>query len=89
VPYSAPSPRRAAPRRAAPHRARRAHPPAAPPRSAVQVYKIPARAAAGGHKSGDWLVADKLADCRLRVLGRADLVECRLEETDSGELFAT
>jgi hypothetical protein len=55
----------------------------------VQVYKIPARAAAGGHKSGEWLVSDKLADCRLRVLARRAAVECRLEEMDSGELFAT
>lgn len=54
----------------------------------VQLYKIPPRPAAGGHRSGEWLVADKIFDGRLRVVARGDLTELRLEEGSAGDLFA-
>ena len=46
----------------------------------VTVYKIPPRPGAGGHKSGDWKVADKIFTGRLRVVSIGDDCELRLEE---------
>ncbi|KAF8067253.1 hypothetical protein HT031_002300 [Scenedesmus sp. PABB004] len=54
----------------------------------VKVYRIPARPNAGGHRSGDWLVADQLWTGRLRVVACGERVEVRLEEPATGELFA-
>ncbi|KAI8477106.1 MAG: hypothetical protein J3K34DRAFT_381840 [Monoraphidium minutum] len=53
----------------------------------AHIYKIPPRPAAGGHRSGEWLVADKIFSGRLRVVARGDLAEVRLEEAN-GDLFA-
>ncbi len=44
------------------------------------VYRIPPRPAAGGHRSGDWKVADKIFTGRLRVIAKGDLCEVRLED---------
>ena len=46
----------------------------------VQVYKIPPRPSSGGHKSGDWKVADRIFQGRLRVLSIGEKCELRLEE---------
>jgi hypothetical protein len=46
----------------------------------VQVYKIPPRSTSGGHKSGEWMVADKIFTGRLRVISIGELCEVRLEE---------
>lgn len=54
----------------------------------VQVYRIPPRPGAGGWRSGEWRVGDKIFSGRLRVVSRDTLVEIRLEDLQSGELFA-
>ncbi|CAL8467880.1 g7418 [Coccomyxa elongata] len=54
----------------------------------VQVYTIPPRPSSGGHKSGEWKVADRIFEGRLRVLSIGERCELRLEEPSSGELFA-
>ena len=46
----------------------------------VNLYKIPPRFDAGGHKSGNWLAADKVFTGRLRVISRSD--ECELQIID-------
>ena len=46
----------------------------------VNVYKIPPRQGAGGHRSGDWMVADKIFTGRLRVVSIGELCELRLED---------
>lgn len=56
-------------------------------RSCVSLYKIPPRPAAGGHRSGEWLVADRIFEGRLRAVARGAAVNVRLEEP-GGELFA-
>lgn len=53
----------------------------------VDVYKIPPRHGAAGHRSGDWCVADRLATVRLKVVAQDDKLEVRLEDTSTGELF--
>ena len=47
----------------------------------VNVFKIPPRPAAGGHKSGDWKVADKIFTGRLRVAAIGEVCELRLEDS--------
>ncbi|KAK9816945.1 hypothetical protein WJX72_007270 [[Myrmecia] bisecta] len=54
----------------------------------INVYKIPPRPAAGGHKSAEWKTADKIFTGRLRVLAKGDLCELHLEDPNNGELFA-
>ncbi|EIE20896.1 NECAP endocytosis associated 2, isoform CRA_b, partial [Coccomyxa subellipsoidea C-169] len=54
----------------------------------VQVYRVPPRPSSGGHKSGDWKVADRIFQGRLRVLSIGEKCELRLEEPGSGELYA-
>eukprot|EP00879_Flechtneria_rotunda_P015458 GHRR01016164.1.p1 GENE.GHRR01016164.1~~GHRR01016164.1.p1 ORF type:complete len:241 (+),score=70.03 GHRR01016164.1:449-1171(+) len=54
----------------------------------VKVYRIPPRPAAGGHKSGEWRVADQIWQGRLRMIAKGSQVELRLEDISSGELFA-
>ena len=39
-------------------------------------YDVP-----GGHKSGDWKVADRIFEGRLRVVSIGELCELRLDET--------
>ncbi|CAI8602814.1 unnamed protein product [Vicia faba] len=54
----------------------------------VAVYKIPPRTTSGGYKCGEWLQSDKIWSGRLRVVSRRDRCEIRLEDPNSGDLFA-
>eukprot|EP00878_Enallax_costatus_P008774 GHUV01009172.1.p1 GENE.GHUV01009172.1~~GHUV01009172.1.p1 ORF type:complete len:212 (+),score=38.14 GHUV01009172.1:1127-1762(+) len=54
----------------------------------VKVYRIPPRPAAGGHRSGEWRVADEIWTGRLRMISVGSNVEIQLEDVNSGELFA-
>ncbi|KAI4349380.1 hypothetical protein L6164_009972 [Bauhinia variegata] len=54
----------------------------------VSVYKIPPRSTSGGYKCGEWLQSDKIWSGRLRVVSCKDRCEIRLEEPNTGELFA-
>ncbi|XP_023511718.1 uncharacterized protein At1g03900-like isoform X2 [Cucurbita pepo subsp. pepo] len=54
----------------------------------VSVYKIPPRTTSGGCKCGEWLQSDKIWSGRLRVVSCKDRCEIRLEDPNSGELFA-
>ncbi|KAK9835140.1 hypothetical protein WJX81_000793 [Elliptochloris bilobata] len=51
------------------------------------LYKIPPRSS-GGHKSGDWLVSDKIFTGRVRVIAKGEIAEVRIEDPSSGDLFA-
>ncbi|MBA0675474.1 hypothetical protein Goari_017018, partial [Gossypium aridum] len=54
----------------------------------VSVFKIPPRSTSGGYKCGEWLQSDKIWSGRLRVVSCKDRCEIRLEDPNSGELFA-
>ncbi|MCO5552019.1 hypothetical protein L7F22_005527 [Adiantum nelumboides] len=54
----------------------------------VSVYKIPPRGTSGGYKCGEWLQSDKIWSGRLRVVSVKEVCEIRLEDANSGELFA-
>lgn len=54
----------------------------------VSVYKIPPRSTSGGYKCGEWLQSDKIWTGRLRVVSGKTRCEIRLEDPNSGELFA-
>uniref|UniRef100_A0A2P2K2U4 NECAP PHear domain-containing protein n=1 Tax=Rhizophora mucronata TaxID=61149 RepID=A0A2P2K2U4_RHIMU len=54
----------------------------------VSVYKIPPRSTSGGYKCGEWLQSDQIWSGRLRVVSCKDRCEIRLEDSNSGELFA-
>lgn len=54
----------------------------------VSVYKIPPRSTSGGYKCGEWLQSDKIWTGRLRVVSCKERCEIRLEDPNSGELFA-
>ncbi|VFQ81778.1 unnamed protein product [Cuscuta campestris] len=54
----------------------------------VSVFKIPPRPTSGGFKCGEWLQSDKIWSGRLRVVSCKDRCEIRLEDPNSGELFA-
>lgn len=54
----------------------------------VSVYKIPPRSTSGGYKCGEWLQSDKIWSGRLRVVSCNTRCEIRLEDPNSGELFA-
>ncbi|XP_010262351.1 PREDICTED: uncharacterized protein At1g03900-like [Nelumbo nucifera] len=54
----------------------------------VSVYKIPPRSTSGGYKCGEWLQSDKIWSGRLRVVSCKERCEIRLEDSNSGELFA-
>ncbi|XP_052170056.1 uncharacterized protein At1g03900 isoform X2 [Diospyros lotus] len=54
----------------------------------VSVYKIPPRTTSGGYKCGEWLQSDKIWSGRLRVVSCNDRCEIRLEDPNSGDLFA-
>lgn len=54
----------------------------------VSVFKIPPRPTSGGYKCGEWLQSDKIWSGRLRVVSCKDRCEIRLEDPNSGELFA-
>lgn len=46
----------------------------------ANVFRIPPRAGAGGYRSGDWKIADKIFTGRVRVIAKGELCEVRLEE---------
>lgn len=46
----------------------------------VSVFRIPPRVGAGGYRSGDWKVADKIFTGRVRVIAKGEVCEVRLEE---------
>ena len=48
----------------------------------VNLYRVPPKATAGGHKSGEWKVADKIFTGRLKVTAKGDAAEVRLEDPD-------
>ncbi|GAB4830542.1 hypothetical protein Ancab_020306 [Ancistrocladus abbreviatus] len=54
----------------------------------VSIYKIPPRTTSGGYKCGEWLQSDKIWTGRLRVVSAKHRCEIRLEDPNSGELFA-
>ncbi|OIW01678.1 hypothetical protein TanjilG_19787 [Lupinus angustifolius] len=54
----------------------------------VSVYKIPPRTTSGGYKCAEWLQSDKIWSGRIRVVSRNDRCEIRLEDPNSGDLFA-
>lgn len=54
----------------------------------VFVYKIPPRSTSGGYKCGEWLQSDKIWTGRLRVVSVKEVCEIRLEDANTGELFA-
>ncbi|KAL3677097.1 hypothetical protein R1sor_027045 [Riccia sorocarpa] len=54
----------------------------------VSVYKIPPRSTSGGYKCGEWLQSDKIWTGRLKVLSLKEKCEVRLEDSNTGELFA-
>ncbi|KAL2608794.1 hypothetical protein R1flu_027367 [Riccia fluitans] len=54
----------------------------------VSVYKISPRSTSGGYKCGEWLQSDKIWTGRLKVLSLKDKCEVRLEDSNTGELFA-
>ncbi|KAK6164448.1 hypothetical protein DH2020_001312 [Rehmannia glutinosa] len=54
----------------------------------VSVFKIPPRPTSGGYKCGEWLQSDKIWSGRLRVVSCDTRCEIRLEDPNSGELFA-
>ncbi|XP_043688919.1 uncharacterized protein At1g03900-like [Telopea speciosissima] len=54
----------------------------------VSVFKIPPRSTSGGYKCGEWLQSDKIWSGRLRVVSCKERCEIRLEDPNSGDLFA-
>ena len=54
----------------------------------VSLYRIPPRHAAHGYRSGEWLVSDKLFSGRLRVVAVGETAEIRIEDPNTGDLFA-
>ncbi|KAL4424731.1 hypothetical protein ABPG77_000074 [Micractinium sp. CCAP 211/92] len=53
----------------------------------VDVFRIPPRVGAGGWRSGEWRLADKIFTGRCRVVSQGEKLEVRLEDASSGELF--
>lgn len=54
----------------------------------VSVYKIPPRSSSGAYKCAEWLQSDRIWTGRLRVTSMNEMCEVRLEDPNSGELFA-
>ncbi|EFJ12084.1 hypothetical protein SELMODRAFT_91405 [Selaginella moellendorffii] len=54
----------------------------------VSVYKIPPRTTSAGYKCGEWLQSDKIWSGRLRLVSTGGKCEVRLEDSNTGELFA-
>lgn len=46
----------------------------------ANVFRIPPRVGAGGYRSGDWKIADKIFTGRVRVCAIGEVCEVRLEE---------
>ncbi|KAL7420366.1 hypothetical protein Q5752_005336 [Cryptotrichosporon argae] len=55
----------------------------------VMVYQVPPRTAASGYKAAEWDVEKFLWKGRLRVLEVGPRCELRLEDANTGELFAS
>ncbi|GBG79766.1 hypothetical protein CBR_g30030 [Chara braunii] len=55
----------------------------------VNAFKIPPRSSSGGYKCAEWLVSDKIWTGRLRVVSAKEKCEIRLEDSNTGELFAS
>ncbi|EFN52506.1 hypothetical protein CHLNCDRAFT_10071, partial [Chlorella variabilis] len=53
----------------------------------LDVFRIPPRTGAGGWRSGEWRVADKIFTGRVRVVAVGEKLEVRLEDPQTGELF--
>lgn len=49
----------------------------------VNLYRVPPKATAGGHKSGEWKVADKIFTGRLKLTAKGEAAEVRLEDSDT------
>ena len=49
----------------------------------VNLYRVPPKATAGGHKSGEWKVADKIFTGRLKLTAKGDAAEVRLEDSET------
>ena len=47
----------------------------------VDIFKIPPRPAAGGVRSGEWRLSDRIFTGRLRVIGAGERLEVRLEDS--------
>ncbi|EIW72933.1 hypothetical protein TREMEDRAFT_25672 [Tremella mesenterica DSM 1558] len=54
----------------------------------VMVYQVPPLSTSSGHKAADWNVESFLWKGRMRVLEIGERCELRLEDANSGELFA-
>ncbi|KAK1921378.1 hypothetical protein DB88DRAFT_100483 [Papiliotrema laurentii] len=55
----------------------------------VMVYQVPPRTSASGYKAADWNVESFIWKGRLRVIELGTRCEIRLEDSTTGELFAT
>lgn len=55
----------------------------------VNAFKVPPRATSGGYKCAEWLVSDKIWTGRLRLVSRKEKCDIRLEDSNTGELFAS
>ncbi|KAI3430296.1 hypothetical protein D9Q98_004892 [Chlorella vulgaris] len=53
----------------------------------LDVYRIPPRVGAGGWRSGEWRMSDKIFTGRVRVVAVGEALEVRLEDPQSCELF--
>lgn len=49
----------------------------------VNLYRVPPKATAGGHKSGEWKVADKIFTGRLKLTAKGEAAEVRLEDSET------
>lgn len=54
----------------------------------VHIFRIPPRPAAGGFRSGEWRIADKIFTGRLRMVALGETCELRIEDAATSELFA-
>lgn len=55
----------------------------------ANVFRLPPRVGAGGYRSGDWRIADKIFTGRVKVIAKGDDCEVRLEDpAKNGDLFA-
>ena len=53
----------------------------------VDLYKIPPRFGAGGHRSGDWRTDDKIFTARCKVVAQGERLEVRLEDPNRYEVL--
>mmetsp|Transcript_16261 Transcript_16261/g.48711 ORF Transcript_16261/g.48711 Transcript_16261/m.48711 type:complete len:300 (+) Transcript_16261:54-953(+) len=55
----------------------------------VSAYKIPPRPSAGGYKSGDWRIEDRIFTGRMALVDCGKTAELRLTDASTGEAFCT